>query len=227
MNLQLEKIKAIAIDFDWTLVSFNIDGAFKRTQQYLKIKYPEASGYLENRFRFKKNMVYFHLHRDNIWKSLINNNEIEKHYIGELHTIYWRELQSSTNEIVGARDFLKLMKSLKMKTAIVTNSDGLPGLKITRVRDTGLDKYVDVVFIAGDDCIEKKPNYKVFIKAAERTKVPKENFLMIGDKISEDIIPATIAGMQTVLFKSKYGGDWNPSVKSYEELIRFFKDYSK
>jgi FMN phosphatase YigB (HAD superfamily) len=95
------------------------------------------------------------------------------------------------------------LKRMGYKLGTVTDPDGFTGLKRRRIHLSGLQKYFDVVVVAGEDCPHQKPNKEPFLMAARKLHVPPRNCVMIGDSVSKDIEGALTAGMKTVLVKQK------------------------
>jgi len=74
----------------------------------------------------------------------------------------------------------------------------------------GLERYFDVILTSVDVGCDK-PNEKIFLKALEKLRVRPEEAVMVGNRISTDILGANKVGMKTILFR------WN---ERYPEEIR-------
>lgn len=64
----------------------------------------------------------------------------------------------------------------------------------------GLEQYFDVILTSVDvGC--NKPDEKIFLKALEALNVQPKEAVMVGNRVSTDIVGANRIGMKTILFK--------------------------
>ncbi len=127
-----------------------------------------------------------------------------------------------------AREFLSLLKSLKIRTGLVTNL----GSKTLRraIQRLGLDSLFDT-FVTRNDVRFPKPNGEGICLALERIGVERERAFYIGDSV-DDLQAAKEAGVRVAIIT---GGESSPSeilsqrpdmlIEDYGELIaRFGKE---
>lgn len=127
-----------------------------------------------------------------------------------------------------AREFLSLLKSLKIRTGLVTNL----GSKTLRraIQRLGLDSLFDM-FVTRNDVRFPKPNGEGICLALERIGVERERAFYIGDSV-DDLQAAKEAGVRVAIIT---GGESSPSeilsqspdmlIEDYGELItRFGKE---
>ena len=62
----------------------------------------------------------------------------------------------------------------------------------------------------------RKPDVRLFLRACEDLHVDPRECVMVGDRIDNDIFPARLLGMQTVLFRT--GRHINQQPRSVEEV---------
>jgi FMN phosphatase YigB (HAD superfamily) len=84
-----------------------------------------------------------------------------------------------------------------MKLAMLSDSDGIKGLKRKRINQLGLEPYFDVI-ITSDDIGENKPSPKGFYMALALLKVSAAQCVMVGDHPEFDLVPAKQLGIKTV-----------------------------
>jgi len=83
--------------------------------------------------------------------------------------------------------------------AIVTNTDGTPGVKRGRIRVSGLERYFSAVAVGGEDGLGLKPHPQPFLTTASQLGVSPERCLVVGDKPFSDVLGAKQAGMPVAL----------------------------
>jgi len=103
------------------------------------------------------------------------------------------------------------------------------------LRRIGLEQFFDVILTSVDVGCEK-PHEKIFLKALETLKVQPEEAVMVGNRISTDIVGANRIGMKTILFK------WNErypeearspieqpthTISSLKELLKILSESEK
>ena len=77
------------------------------------------------------------------------------------------------------------------------------------LRKIDVEKYFDVI-ITSVDVGHEKPDERIFMTALRKLKVKPKDAVMVGNRISADIVGGNRMGMKTILFK------WN---KRYTEKI--------
>ncbi|MDW8063128.1 MAG: HAD family hydrolase [Candidatus Caldarchaeum sp.] len=168
------------------------------------------------------------LDRDKIWMHVLNEMgidfRVDEELLREWSIAYWREYMKGPlfPETVHVLETLSKRYALGM----VTNTDGLPGIKSMRLEKSGLLKYFKVVIIAGEDVKEIKPSPVPFLRAAELLDVEPVECVMVGDDPVNDIGGAKAAGFHAVLV-DRVGGKSSPIrpdhvVRNLGELLTLF-----
>ncbi|MCS7133989.1 MAG: HAD family hydrolase [Candidatus Caldarchaeum sp.] len=168
------------------------------------------------------------LDRDKIWMHVLEemgiNFKVDEGLLREWTIAYWREYMKGPV----FPDAIPVLESLgrKYSLGMVTNTDGLRGIKRMRLEKGGLLKYFKAVVIAGEDTEEIKPSPVPFFKAAEMLDVKPGECVMVGDDPVNDVGGAKAAGFRTILVDRR-GGKSCPVrpdyvVRSLGELLRLF-----
>lgn len=165
------------------------------------------------------------LDRDLIWEHVIHNLKVDSvppsETLRRWSNIYWTEYVKGPL----FPDTVSVLENLGRRYVLgmVTNTDGMPGMKMQRLEKSGLLKFFKAVVIAGEDVPETKPSPRPFLHAAKLLNVKPEECIMVGDDPINDVLGAKSAGMYSVLL-DRQGGKPYPVkpdhiVKSLRELL--------
>ncbi len=133
----------------------------------------------------------------------------------------------------GALGFLhKLKESVKdARIYIITN--GVVVNAMGRIKSTGLDKYLDDIFVS-ETIGYNKPAVEYFDAVLEKIGEPKENCIVIGDSLSSDILGAKNAGITSCWFMptdntKKVRNEYKISYSacSFDELYEALKSWAE
>jgi len=123
------------------------------------------------------------------------------------------------NLIKGAKEILNHLHG-RYNLSIITN--GFSESQYIKLKESGLEKYFDHVFISEEIGINK-PDPAIFQYAANKSGAKEiRNCLMIGDTYQTDILGAISAGMQSFFLSSGEPSQYHEDVitiKSLDELI--------
>ena len=112
----------------------------------------------------------------------------------------------------GALDFVKNVKEGIPHARIYIASNGATVNATGRIASTGLDRYIDGLFISEDMGVTK-PAAAFFDICLERIGEPKASCIMIGDSLSSDMLGAKNASIDSVWFMPS--GDIDKAMKEY------------
>ena len=97
---------------------------------------------------------------------------------------------------------------------------------------TGLDRYIDGLFISEDMGVTK-PDAAFFDICLERIGEPKSTCIMIGDSLSSDMLGAKNASLASVWFmpsgnveEAMTAYDINYCASSFDELYEILKEWA-
>lgn len=165
------------------------------------------------------------LNRDLIWEhvfqSLGLNNSPPEDQLRRWSSIYWTEYMKGPL----FPDAVAVLEKLQNRYVLgmVTNTDGLPGMKMHRLMRSGVFRFFKAVVVAGEDVPEIKPSPRPFLHAAQLLSAKPQECIMVGDDPVNDVLGAKSAGMAAVLL-DRHGDKPCPVkpdyvVKSLTELL--------
>ena len=132
----------------------------------------------------------------------------------------------------GALEFVARVKRNIPGARIYIASNGATVNAKGRIASTGLDRYIDGLFISEDIGVTK-PDAAFFDICLERIGEPKSSCIMIGDSLSSDMLGAKNASLDSVWFMPS--GNIEEAVKAYgitycasslDELFEILKKWS-
>ncbi len=112
----------------------------------------------------------------------------------------------------GALEFVKKVKEGIPCARIYIASNGATVNAKGRIASTGLDRYIDGLFISEDMGVTK-PDAAFFDLCLEKIGEPGESCIMIGDSLSSDMLGAKNASLASVWFMPS--GDIEKAMKEY------------
>ncbi len=133
----------------------------------------------------------------------------------------------------GALEFVKKLKDGIPEARIYIASNGATVNAKGRIASTGLDRYIDGLFVSEDMGVAK-PDAAFFDLILKQIKAPKESCIMIGDSLTSDMLGAKNASLASVWFMPT--GDIEAAVKaceidacasSFEELYEVLKRWAE
>ena len=112
----------------------------------------------------------------------------------------------------GALDFVQKVKEEIPYAMIYIASNGATVNAKGRIASTGLDRYIDGLFISEDMGVTK-PAAEFFGICLERIGEPRSSCIMIGDSLSSDMLGAKNASLASVWFMPS--GDIEKAMREY------------
>ena len=132
----------------------------------------------------------------------------------------------------GALDFLKRIRSGIADARIFIASNGATLNAKGRIASTGLDRYIDRLFVS-EEMGAAKPSAEFFDICLREIGEPKESCIMIGDSLSSDMLGAKNASLKSVWFmpsgdveKAMNEYDIDYCASSFGELFRILEKWS-
>ncbi len=113
----------------------------------------------------------------------------------EAEECFWRVFLDAMELRPGVDAFLAETKQRGIVTAIVT--DLTTQIQLRKIHRLGIGQSIDWLVTSEESGVEK-PDPASFRLAAQKTGIPLDNTLMIGESYAKDILPARTLGMQTV-----------------------------
>lgn len=164
-----------------------------------------------------------------VMSDAASQNQMEYFSALEHFGIAQREKWNSTPEIPypEARRVLETLKSRGYRLGIIANQ-ALDARD--RLRRFGLYELFEVIVISQEQGVAK-PQHAIFLDALYKAQTEASRSVMIGDKLTNDIVPAKALGFKTVWIKQEWGGlqtitddSMKPDliIDSLNELTKFF-----
>ena len=113
----------------------------------------------------------------------------------------------------GALEFVKKIKEEIPGSLIYIITNGATINAKGRIASTGLDKYIDDIFVSEDMGVTK-PAVEFFDMVLNDIDSPKESCIVVGDSLSSDMAGARNASLTSVWFMPT--GDIESAVREYE-----------
>jgi putative hydrolase of the HAD superfamily len=192
---------------------------------------------LESIFRLEGAMNERRVYDRNLWWE-----EVLRGYMGEdiripssllagASSIYWETVRRNSRLYPGIDNMLESLRQRGVIMGLISDTDGLEGMKLLRIEESRLRGFFDAIVVAGEDTKEVKPSPQPFTRACELLNVEPNRSVFVGDNPEIDIIGARKLGMKTVIIgseKLQYGkGIFRPdffikrkNVKELEDLIQ-------
>lgn len=128
----------------------------------------------------------------------------------------WMEERSHGRELFelrpGIDDVLEALKQHGLKLGIAANQ---PATVLERLEQHGIGHFFEGLGISGVYGY-RKPDVRLFLRACEDLGTRPEECVMVGDRIDNDIVPAKLLGMRTVLLRTGRHATQQP--RSWDEV---------
>lgn len=112
---------------------------------------------------------------------------------------YWETTLAKTTTYPGVASMLERLARADVPIGLISDTDGLEGMKDRRLAKSGIAEYFDAVVVAGEETAEPKPSVEPFERVAAELNVPPTDCLYVGDNPHTDVAGARETGMTTVL----------------------------
>ena len=203
---------AAIFDFDGTLVESHPrrNVAHAKVCEFL-LKYLNRQGSLHREVllnlieQMELEMNEKHIYdRDIWWKEAVKRYfskdiSISESTLKELTAIYWQAVSDESKVFPGSKDLLISLRQKGIQLGLMSDTDGLDGMKAQRIEDSGLEGFFDAILVPGEDTKETKPSTQPFIKLCELLGVAPKNCVHVGDNPKVDILGAKELGMKTII----------------------------
>jgi putative hydrolase of the HAD superfamily len=143
---------------------------------------------LDSRGRVQKSVVYGAL-----LNELGGAQDAASMFLADYYDHCWRFAQG----FAGMTETLAGLRSRGLRLGIVTNGETM--FQTPHINALGLPSLADAVLVSETQGL-RKPDQRLFLRAADRLRIAPEDCLFVGDNATADVIDAQAAGMQTVWF---------------------------
>ncbi len=139
---------------------------------------------------------------------IVRNSEITR-FVKE----YWEYITENSSPYDEVMEVLAYLKKKGYAIAILTNTDGLYGVKMKRILKIFPKNLFDYIVIAGEDTSKPKPHVEAFYKLTREANVYPEKVIHVGDDYLADIVGCFKAGLKCVLV------DREDKIRSFKNTV--------
>src|SRR2546428_5426824 len=182
--IKAEDVRAIIFDLDRTLIKSQrgFDKALSEVANFLT-QYLKRQGHTISRAKiygtlrsiaklFESHGLY---NRDEWWIILLRKlglSHLSGKWVHEVTLLYWRAYIAASPPYPDAEYTLRTLRKRGYRLALVTDTDGTPGMKRKRVRTLHFYDLLEPAVVAGDDTPKIKPSKMPFTLVATRLRLP-------------------------------------------------------
>lgn len=207
----LSRICAVIFDLDGVVVD-NMKFHRLAWEKFLEKYAPEIDMTTFSRHFGKKNDALFEI----VFSRSLTSDEVKKY--GDEKEFLYRELYADSIETVsGLVEFLKILKSNNIKTAVASAA---PPVNVDFVLSkTGTREFFDIVMNA-EDVVKGKPDPEIYLKTAQRLACSPRACVVFEDTFP-GLTAAKNAGMKVIALTTTYHPD---ELKFADYIIKDFTE---
>ncbi len=127
--------------------------------------------------------------------------KVPQNVLSEAVLGYWETIIRNSFLYPGVTELLTSIRK-KAHLGLISDTDGLEGMKLRRIHESKLERYFEKQIISGEDTEELKPNKQPFAKICEGLDISPTNCIYIGDNPAVDVAGAKEIGMKTLLIRN-------------------------
>lgn len=131
----------------------------------------------------------------------------------EVNADFIRTMSENGVLLDGSLELVKKIKTEITDSRIYAITNGATINAKGRIASTGLDRYIDGIFVSEDMGVNK-PSAEYFDMVLAEIGEPREACIVIGDSLTSDMLGAKNAGMNSVWFMPE--GDIDSAMKEYD-----------
>jgi len=117
--------------------------------------------------------------------------------------IYWETLKEKSPVYPGVKNTLLTLRRRGIKIGVVSDTDGLKGMKSERIQASGLGELFDATVVSGEETAEVKPHTEPFDLICRKLGVHPERCVSVGDNPETDVDGGLKLGMKVIIVKSQ------------------------
>jgi len=156
-----------------------------------------------------------------LWKL---KRKIHLPFIYEMTTMYWTTFFDHMKAFEGAEKLLKRLKEHGTKIGVVTNLS--VDIQMKKLHTLGFHNYIDVL-VTSEHAGREKPHPATIYEALSRLSAIKEDSILVGDSLEEDIEAANAVGIDSVLFRTAWVEEREFDAKKPSYVVGSFADLEK
>lgn len=206
--MEKDKIKVIIFDYDGPIVIRDIPRALAKIAEHftdkakaLEFMKEKTKGFFEPKEIIAETLKkYKPEHSEEEAKSMLNE------YLEVFDNGRLRE---------GIKETLK---ELKTRYRLIVLSNGKLNKKVEEMKKFGILQYFESIYTE-DNIGFKKPDINAFKAVLEKCNVQGKETVFIGDSVSNELVPAGNAGMNTILIRDAPFFCWLRDTKDLVKLL--------
>lgn len=219
-------IKAVIFDFGQTLVD-SAEGFRSAEKQVEKKIFEDLSltSWQEFLGRYRIIRKQFHeksnFSRKAMWQEVYWYfcRHCDEKQLESWEDEYWEKVNTSTKSFPETEDVLGKLAA-EYGIALITNTQGQKEGDKHRIKlFPQIERFIDVVIVAGESGVPEKPDMTPFVLCLERMKVSADEAIFVGDDWRIDICGARDAGIQPIWLKHHLVKRTWPEVKETVPII--------
>lgn len=145
---------------------------------------------------------------------------VDEEYLGGKHL--W---EAELRKLPHVDEVLKALRK-KYKLGLITNTVASREEHVRlALRRVNMERYFDVIVTSVDVGL-KKPDARIFLTALKAVKVSPNEAVMVGNRVSADVLGGNRVGMKTILFKwnERYPEEIRSPLERPTRMIKSFKE---
>jgi len=143
----------------------------------------------------------------------------------EASALFVKELSKRGHFLSGAESFLKKLKAMGQRMAVITN--GIKKVQESRKQAAKLERFFEFL-LTSEEAGKPKPFPEIFHLAASKSGIPLEDSVYVGDNLETDYAGAKNAGIEFILYQpeliEKIDGLDLKVARNYDELYALLID---
>jgi len=144
--------------------------------------------------------------RDEWWDKLLRDIDLSRlsgPWIHRVTLLYWRTFIAMSPPYHDAEKTVRTLRARGYTLALVSDTDGTPGIKRKRIRSLPFYDVFKTAIVAGEDTPRIKPDKASFVMVAKRLGLSPRVCIYVGDNPRVDVEGARNVGMQTIIVKRR------------------------
>jgi len=141
----------------------------------------------------------------NLWWSCVikkfSKEKPQKSFLDEITKNYWEIIIKKSDLYKDTSSVLLYLKNKGYALGMLTDTDGVKGLKLKRIEILNLIKWFDSIVVAGEDTKQTKPDKPPFSLISRRLNLRPKECVFVGNDLYRDFLGAEKAGMTAILIK--------------------------
>lgn len=221
----LQNIKSVIFDLDETLIDSRLGArrgnmavaralSWFLNDQQIDVSPEQLAHQMELIDEENLQTVGRFLPKDQVLQRLLSQAasglRLTKDHKDNLIREFWREFATSSPPYHDTVETLDYLKGRGYRLGMISDTDGLPGVKAWRIESLSIRSYFDTTVVAGEDVPSVKPEVEPYMLMLSRLNSKPSESVFVGDRPATDIKGAKKAGLAAVLVKRR---QW----ESYED----------